>query len=485
MGKQLFSFLLSVAICLMAPVGAGASDGVHLPYTCAVKNGLPHLTSSATQRFEIVGHRQKRVYRACHERGGADCRSMIIHSFRLRCGSVIVPWVQVAAAIRSANIGDSWIKDGQLNLIIKNAKANAAGKKGLQFVLPVGYAPLAELGAILDVDPTSPVLAPLTTGSTTQSDAAIDKAVVEEAVYSTSTIPALLDDGSIYDPWEPTVHKVLAERASASSITGVPVMSEPTPASSGGVMALLVVLAGSSLIAAAGWFGRRHFALSADTMAQLKAAEGASGRADQLLGHLQSGAFAGFGGLAAKVRSRWLSYKWNTFGAEKPWVWRNDNIANGAKSAEALYSRADEAVKALGPASALRDTLSSELKVVRQRLDGLRGGPDDAPRTAKLASSLRSAVRDLQRIGRIAESAASSVKAGRDEFAVPKSRAEAYEVLGLNPDASEANLKRIVDALRMGWHPDHAKDASDKALREERTKQINIAWDLIVGKRAA
>ena len=74
---------------------------------------------------------------------------------------------------------------------------------------------------------------------------------------------------------------------------------------------------------------------------------------------------------------------------------------------------------------------------------------------------------------------------GRDDRAIPKTRAEAFEVLGVNPNASEASLKRTVDALRMGWHPDHAKDDADKIMREERTKQINIAWDLIVGKRAA
>lgn len=483
MGKHFTSLLGLVAIFTLVAVGASANDGVSLPYTCAIKKGLPHLTPSATQRFEIVGNRQKRVYRACHERGHADCRSMIVHSFRMRCGNVIVPWVQVAAAIRSEKVGDSWIKDGQLNLVIKDAKARAAGKKGLQFVLPLGYAPVAELGASLDPDPTSPILAPVKAANAEAAPKA-DKAVVEEPVYSTSTIPALLDDGSIYDPWEPTVHKVLVE---SSVGRGGPIITDATPASSS-YAALLVVLAGSSLIAAASWFGRRHFVLSDHADPMLKdssTGSSAQGKSEHLLGNLHSGALAGFGGLFAKIKSRWLSYKWNSFGAEKPWVWRNDNIANGAKSAEALYVRADEVVQSLGTASALRDTLTSELKVVRQRLDNLRGGPDDSPRTAKLAASLRSAVRDLQRIGRIAESAATSVKGGREEIVVPKSRAEAFEVLGLNPDSSEANLKRIVDALRMGWHPDHAKDDADKALREERTKQINIAWDLIVGKRAA
>jgi hypothetical protein len=46
-------------------------------------------------------------------------------------------------------------------------------------------------------------------------------------------------------------------------------------------------------------------------------------------------------------------------------------------------------------------------------------------------------------------------------------------------------LKKIVDALRMSWHPDHARDAADRVLREDRIRQINIAWDLINTKREA
>jgi curved DNA-binding protein CbpA len=37
----------------------------------------------------------------------------------------------------------------------------------------------------------------------------------------------------------------------------------------------------------------------------------------------------------------------------------------------------------------------------------------------------------------------------------------------------------VVDGLRQSWHPDHAKDEPDRQRREERIKQINIAWDLI------
>jgi DnaJ-class molecular chaperone len=37
----------------------------------------------------------------------------------------------------------------------------------------------------------------------------------------------------------------------------------------------------------------------------------------------------------------------------------------------------------------------------------------------------------------------------------------------------------------MTWHPDHARDEQDRLLREDRIKQINIAWELISDKRQA
>jgi DnaJ-domain-containing protein 1 len=62
-------------------------------------------------------------------------------------------------------------------------------------------------------------------------------------------------------------------------------------------------------------------------------------------------------------------------------------------------------------------------------------------------------------------------------------RAAAYAVLGANPEVDATTLKKLVDALRRAWHPDLARDETDRLKREERIKQINVAWDLIQGRR--
>lgn len=67
---------------------------------------------------------------------------------------------------------------------------------------------------------------------------------------------------------------------------------------------------------------------------------------------------------------------------------------------------------------------------------------------------------------------------------LPVSREEALHVLGAGPDASDVVLKKIVDGLRMSWHPDHAKSDEDLRLRSERMTQINVAWDILSSRQA-
>ena len=44
-------------------------------------------------------------------------------------------------------------------------------------------------------------------------------------------------------------------------------------------------------------------------------------------------------------------------------------------------------------------------------------------------------------------------------------------------------IKSTVTRLRRALHPDYALDEEDRALRERRLKQINVAWEIVSGKR--
>jgi hypothetical protein len=70
---------------------------------------------------------------------------------------------------------------------------------------------------------------------------------------------------------------------------------------------------------------------------------------------------------------------------------------------------------------------------------------------------------------------------------MPETREQALQVLGMGlaGDTGLAAVKKVVDGLRMSWHPDYAVDQRDRAAREQRMKQINAAWEILNGSRAA
>jgi hypothetical protein len=90
----------------------------------------------------------------------------------------------------------------------------------------------------------------------------------------------------------------------------------------------------------------------------------------------------------------------------------------------------------------------------------------------------------MHRVPTSGQAGSSGVPEGWGE-AMPRTRADAMQVLGMamTPHASDAALKKIVDGLRLTWHPDLARDEDDRQQRELRIKQINAAWEIIQGRR--
>ena len=162
------------------------------------------------------------------------------------------------------------------------------------------------------------------------------------------------------------------------------------------------------------------------------------------------------------------------------------SLTNAAAMAKARLAETEFIIAALPGDLLLREVLGSELERVRQRLNVLERDIGRSP-PERSASIIRSALRDLDRIGRIAASAGKAPGGGAhaDGGDMPRSVGEAYLVLGLNSNAPAEVAKRLVDALRMSWHPDHARDDLDRGRREARIKQINAAWDIVNGRREA
>ena len=58
---------------------------------------------------------------------------------------------------------------------------------------------------------------------------------------------------------------------------------------------------------------------------------------------------------------------------------------------------------------------------------------------------------------------------------------EAYDILGVEGNASDAEVKKAYHVLAMMYHPDKVSSLGDEAIRQatESMKQINAAWDVV------
>jgi hypothetical protein len=72
-----------------------------------------------------------------------------------------------------------------------------------------------------------------------------------------------------------------------------------------------------------------------------------------------------------------------------------------------------------------------------------------------------------------------------DALPVPTTYEQALAALGVRADATVDGVKKIVDGLRRSCHPDHATSEADRLYRESRLRQVNVAWDLVSGKRSS
>jgi hypothetical protein len=215
--------------------------------------------------------------------------------------------------------------------------------------------------------------------------------------------------------------------------------------------------------------------------------------------HLASFEFSEFSRAAVALASRAMDFLSAAFGSAlaafrhsyESWQAASDgegsdaNLDNSLALVHARLAETELLVATLPADLLLRDVLESEL-------DSLRNRAADVARrvnrlgAAQVKAALRSLMRDLDRITRIVHGAAQ--RSDEPKTAAPDAPAtvfEAYRVLGLNPEAPYPAVKKVVEALRMSWHPDHARDEADRLYREQRIKQINAAWDLLKGRRAA
>ena len=482
--RRVVWILLLSGISLAGSNLAEARERLVMPFDCGLEGGRIRLSPATPKSYPIIGTREQEALTTCRPPLASGCRTLMVHRFVISCGGVGVAWMRVVAAIGRTGASRAWVDDGRLNVTLPARDAQgpgegcydgppARGRDRLErrvvfmqdclpwrrrladvdhVVLPEGFAPIGEFGARLQLVSADAGYsldeARLDAGEDAALSVVRGEMMLAKADPQTAIEPAVTTYGSMRgatmasDEW---VTVVRAER----DYGGAP---PPKAAGLPGAWTLFVAALGVVTAAVAA-----HLRFSPAWPARLAAAGPRVARAFRR-------------DAPERVASRAVS---------------SPDLSNAGAAVAAFLVQTETAVAQLKGAGPLRDVLQSELRHLRERLGNVETGAREGVPSASTGPHYRAMVRELERIRRIAESAAASLSGGRPPTTPPRTASEAYDVLGVNADVSEGVLKKIVDALRMSWHPDHARDEDDRRVREERIRQINIAWDLITAKREA
>lgn len=394
-----------------------------MPYRCSVDRGRLIIVGSREHVYRITDARLIKSIVAC-DSGNARCRTFEAHNFTVACGMVEVPWVEIAAALSNHRLGRATLDGGRLR-VHPRPESRGGGRRERSIVFPVGYAPVKELGARV-LDPDMP----------DESERRILAKIATTAV--TGTMSASLP--------VPVSQEMPAEAATwATTLHGPQAVDGPSSRWLLPVSALALLIAGGLAAIRLGPVRARIPAVRAEVMRlwwKSTGCQGTDGGPD-----------------AAAVREL-------------------------ARIAGELLTRTEAKAERLTAAQPLKRVLLRECQRQHRRIDAAqRLATEAAPGWVRLRTRLQTIVHDLIRLGEIVDGAERSLVAAAEAETAPTSKRDAYDVLGVNPDVSERVLKKLVDALRACWHPDHARDEADRHDREARIKQINVAWDLITEKR--
>lgn len=499
----------SLLVTASLTLAAQANDLLVMPYACAMIGGRPTLAPAPEQGHRIIGQRERRNFTACSPVNPDMCRSWTVYRFELDCDGARVPWVSVVAAAAEQD-RHGWLEDGRLRLRMglrwnfapDDPCAREPGyRDGLGFGrmrrycadrraltptpvvdMPFGFAPMLGIDAVFvnaaglsvgtapspppvanvpapppkiaRVEPPQaqrPVPAPPAPARPERPDFPIAKEVPARAPQPSPPQAAIQPAPQVAPP-PPPVQVTRAPPPAAPAPQAAP----PAP-SSGPVMPKIINRPETATTDVAEKMPPETTAPNAEASkaaatpppppkeggrqepAPLPKAdlerEDASIRVN-LLGAVRGpalSAVAAFAGLALLLLAGFTLAR------------RRDRLRHAG----------------MGP----RDFAWVPLGGRQKRGNLLLPGPAGAnPQPPAPRGPMPPALATL---------------------GMPRTRAEALQVLGMGvtPDANEIAMKKIVDGLRLNWHPDLAKDERDRALRELRLKQINAAWELIQGKR--
>ena len=480
---------LASVLCTVTPAGA---ELLVMPYSCSMIGGRPQLTPSDQQGHRILTRREDKSFTACSHANPGLCRTFNLHRFTMDCGGAEVPFVALAAASLPGSGTQARLENGRLLMRMPQswnmapddpcargpggdpygrlsrycADRNAFSQPPL-VELPTGFAPMFGLDGIF-VAENGPV------ASASPGFAAAGQPVPAQKPAAVVALPKRRPD-------VPDETKVAARNVEPQAAAAAPAPVAVTVAPEAPVAA-----AARPVVALAEVIDRPDVATK-PAMPSLPLAK-ANEPARVAAGPVVSDGVAVRNSISQTTRaedmaatrpvkitagtSRW----WNSL-----WVWMAAGLVTLAGGGFLWLRRENSAPPA---AEAPRDFASVSLPAGASSHAGDENGfivVPDAPAVPGALQLYRDGPGSLAPRP-LHDPKTPSVLASTE---VPLTRDQALEVLGMGVslDAGEAAMKKIVDGLRMSWHPDRASDEADRLLRELRIRQINAAWDILAAKR--
>ena len=496
------SFLLASSLAALAPSPAFSDDLLVMPYACAVVGGRALLTPAQNQGHRIIGAREQRSFRACSPMDPTLCRQWTIHRFEIDCDGTPLPWAVVVANARPDR---AWLESGRLHLRMPpnwNLAADdpcaggqrwryghlqryCADRRALtapaSVEIPAGFAPLLGIDAIF-VTPSAPKGAGQVAAYSSQPPA--------ETPFAGNVARSARDQQPSEAPTEaprPPAREPAPARELAASpdpSTAAPAAAHPAPVAH--------ALPFAANVARSAGEPQPSEALKPRLQAPPPAKEPAANPTLSTAASLPAAA-------PAPIVPRIIN--------------RPGAVAEPAASvpatalAQTTSSLRETPVLSLGPdapeprtsslaspgaaAAVIASVLLALTAVIAMLIRGRR------PRVGPNRDIARLSIGEPTRQPMVAQGAPAaressaiwSTAAGaspRWNAEVPRTRADALQVLGMGvtADANLAAIKKIDDGLRQTWHPDLARDPSEREVREKRMKQINVAWDILAAKPA-
>jgi hypothetical protein len=476
-----------------------------MPYSCKVVGGRPMLVPSEDQGHQVFGKREQQEFRACSPADPRHCRRWNVHRFDLDCGGVRVPWVEVAAAAGAGREGRAFVDNGRFELEMparwglppdspcaRGGDAESAGLRrfcaerlaGMERVtvaMPKGFAPMLGIDGIFVKDAAQP-------GAVAEATPARRETVPEPTANPRRAAPSPQPGAEAVKtapPKEPAPAQIPPQTIEASKPQAAP-PPRPAPtelsaagqATAGAAPVIPQIINGANGpvpphggVAETGALPDPPSSLPSPSPQGETAASATAASASEVAGH------------TASVPDRVALAERDGVSSLLPAV-----LAGGplAEHAVALTAGTLALLTLLTLAVVFRRGRASAVPVLSRDIASISLGRDGAGETRHAAAGALAIVPEPLTGREVApprEPPGLPVPGGE---ALPRTRQEALEVLGMGigPEVNEAAIKKIIDGLRLSWHPDHARDADDRVQREQRLKQINAAWDIIADKRA-